>query len=93
MRRLWTMLAHRQGAPLNLAELARSLGLDGRTVGHLLDVLVDLLLVRRLAPVHSNVPDRGFLVGDLTDPFPVADTVTAVGVSDLLRHVRDRAQS
>lgn len=195
MRRLWTMLAHRQGAPLNIAELARSLGLDGRTVGHYLDVLVDLLLVRRLPPIHPNVgkrlvkaprvflrdsgvvhallgledfdavlghpiagaswegfvieqvaaaagpgadlgyyrtaagaeldlvvtwpdgerwaveikrssapklgrgfrtafadveADRGFLVGDITDPFPVSDTVTAVGVRGLVQAVAER---
>lgn len=195
MGRLWTMLAHRQGAPLNIAELARSLGLDGRTVGHYLDVLVDLLLVRRLPPIHPNVgkrlvkaprvflrdsgvvhallgledfdavlghpiagaswegfvieqvaaaagpgadlgyyrtaagaeldlvvtwpdgerwaveikrssapklgrgfrtafadveADRGFLVGDITDPFPVSDTVTAVGVRGLVQAVAER---
>ena len=32
LRRFWTMLAHRQGAPLNAADIARSLGVDGKTV-------------------------------------------------------------
>jgi predicted AAA+ superfamily ATPase len=58
LRRLWTMLAHLQGTLLNTAELARSLGVDVRTVGRYLDVLVDLLLVRRLAPWHANVGKR-----------------------------------
>ena len=58
LRRLWTMLAHRQGAPANTAELARSLGVDTKTVGRYLDLLVDLLLVRRLAPWHANVGKR-----------------------------------
>ncbi|MDM7925993.1 MAG: ATP-binding protein [bacterium] len=58
LRRFWTMLAHRQGAPLNTSELARSLGADGRTVGRYLDLLVDLFLVRRLAPWHSNAGKR-----------------------------------
>ena len=52
------MLAHRQGAPLNAAELARSLAVDGKTVAKYLDLMVDLLLVRRLPPLHANVGKR-----------------------------------
>lgn len=58
VRRLWTMLAHLQGCLLNAAELARSLGIDVRTVARYLDLLVDLLLVRRLPPWHANVGKR-----------------------------------
>ena len=58
LRRFWTMLAHRHGAPLNLAELARSLGVDAKTVGRYVDLLVDLLLARRLPPWHANVGKR-----------------------------------
>lgn len=58
LRRFWTMLAHRQGAPLNVTELARSLGVDAKTAGRYLDLLVDLLLARRLAPWHANVGKR-----------------------------------
>lgn len=58
LRRLWTMLAHRQGAPLNAAELAGSLGITGVSVARYLDLLVDLLLVRRLPPASSNVGKR-----------------------------------
>jgi hypothetical protein len=58
LRRFWTMLAHRQGALLNAAELARSLAVDGKTVAGYLDLLVDLLLVRRLEPLHANVGKR-----------------------------------
>ena len=58
MSRLWTMLAHRQGAPLNLAELARSLGADTRTVAGYIDLLDDLFLLRRLPPWHANVGKR-----------------------------------
>ncbi|MEJ1177157.1 DUF4143 domain-containing protein [Agrobacterium sp. CMT1] len=50
LRRFWTMLAHHQSGLLNAAELARSLGIDGKTVASYLDLLVDLLLVRRLEP-------------------------------------------
>jgi predicted AAA+ superfamily ATPase len=58
LRRLWTMLAHQQGGLLNAAVLARALAVDGKTVASYLDLLVDLLLVRRLAPWHGNVRKR-----------------------------------
>lgn len=58
LRRLWTMLAHQQGSLLNAAALARALAVDGKTVASYLDLLVDLLLVRRLAPWHGNVRKR-----------------------------------
>lgn len=58
LRRFWTMLAHRQGALLNAAELARSLAVDGKTVAKYLDLMVDLLMVRRLQPLHTNVRKR-----------------------------------
>jgi len=52
------MLAHQQGGLLNAAALARALGVDGKTVAAYLDLLVDLLLVRRLLPWHGNVRKR-----------------------------------
>lgn len=58
LRRFWTMLAHHQGGLLNAASLARSLGVDGKTVAHYLDLMVDLLLVRRLPPWHTNAGKR-----------------------------------
>jgi predicted AAA+ superfamily ATPase len=58
LRRLWTMLAHSQGGLLNAAAFARALAVDGKTVASYLDLLVDLLLVRRLAPWHRNVRKR-----------------------------------
>jgi len=58
LRRLWTMLAHNQGGLLNAAQLARGLGVSGATVGHYLDLMVDLLLVRRLAPRLANAGKR-----------------------------------
>lgn len=58
LRRFWTMLAHHQSGLLNAAELARSLGVDGKTVAAYLDLLVDLLLVRRLEPWHANAGKR-----------------------------------
>lgn len=58
LRRFWTMLAHHQGGLLNTAQFARNLGVDVKTAGGYLDLLVDLLLVRRLAPWHANVGKR-----------------------------------
>ncbi len=58
LRRLWTMLAHQQGGLLNASALARALAVDGKTVAVYLDLLVDLLLVRRLPPWHGNVRKR-----------------------------------
>jgi hypothetical protein len=58
LRRLWTMLAHSQGGLLNAAALARALVVDGKTVASYLDLLVDLLLVRRLTPWHGNIGKR-----------------------------------
>jgi len=52
------MLAHTQGGLLNAAQLARSLAVDGKTVANYLDLLVDLLLVRRLPPYRVNVGKR-----------------------------------
>ena len=58
LRRFWTMLAHHQSGLLNAADFARSLGVDGKTVATYLDLMVDLLLVRRLPPWHANVGKR-----------------------------------
>lgn len=54
LERLWTMLAHNQGAMLNASRLAASLAISAPTVTNYLDLLVDLLLVRRLRPFHAN---------------------------------------
>ncbi|HEY5045920.1 MAG TPA: ATP-binding protein [Solirubrobacteraceae bacterium] len=58
LRRLWTMFAHHQGGLLNAAQLARGLGVSGSTIAHYLDLMVDLLLVRRLAPRLPNAGKR-----------------------------------
>ncbi len=56
--RLWTMLAHTQGAPLNQSRLASSLAVSTPAIGRYIDLLVDLLLVRRLRPWSGNVGKR-----------------------------------
>jgi predicted AAA+ superfamily ATPase len=58
LERLWTMLAHNQGALLNASNLAAALAVSAQTVTRYIDLLVDLLLVRRLEPFHANVQKR-----------------------------------
>lgn len=58
LERLWTMLAHSQGGLLNAAKLGGSLSLTGRTISNYIDLLADLLMVRRLPPWHANTKKR-----------------------------------
>lgn len=58
LRQLWTMLAHAQGTPLNAAKLAANLNVSAPTVARYVDLLVDLLLVRRLQPFHTTTRKR-----------------------------------
>ena len=58
LRRFWTMLAHEQGGLLNAARMAAGLGISGQSVARYLDVLVDLMLVRRLPAWHANAGKR-----------------------------------
>ncbi len=58
LRRFWTMLAHRQGGLLNASELARSLDVSVPAVTRYVDLLADLMLVRRLPPYFANVGKR-----------------------------------
>ena len=56
--RFWTMLAHSQGELFNASSLAASLGVSSVTASRYLDLLVDLLLVRRLQPWFGNTKKR-----------------------------------
>ncbi|HAZ94645.1 MAG TPA: ATPase [Porticoccaceae bacterium] len=58
LRRLWTMLAHLQGETINYSKLASNLEVDAKTVSYYVDILTDLLLVRRVEPWHANVKKR-----------------------------------
>ncbi|PCJ49517.1 MAG: ATPase [Candidatus Hydrogenedentota bacterium] len=58
LERLWTMLAHSQGTLLNASKLASSLSVSAQTVTRYIDLLVDLLLIRRLQPFHGNLGKR-----------------------------------
>lgn len=52
------MLAYNQGSVINAAQLARSLEVSGVTIGRYLDLMVDLLLVRKLKPWTFNINKR-----------------------------------
>jgi predicted AAA+ superfamily ATPase len=52
------MLAHNQGSVLNAAHLARNLDVSGVTIGRYLDLMADLLLVRRLKRWTFNIGKR-----------------------------------
>ena len=56
--RLWTMLANGQGTLLNSARLAQALGVSAPMITRYIDLLADLLLVRRLQPWSGNLDKR-----------------------------------
>jgi predicted AAA+ superfamily ATPase len=58
LERLWVMLAHNQGQFLNASSLAGSLSISAPTVSSYIDLLCDLLLVRRLPSLHTNIKKR-----------------------------------
>lgn len=58
LERLWTMLAHSQGTLLNASRLAGALMNSAQSVTRYIDLLVDLLLIRRLRPFHGNIGKR-----------------------------------
>jgi uncharacterized protein len=58
LQTFWTMLAHHQATLLNVAQLARNLGVDTKTANSYINILCDLLLLRRLQPWHSNMGKR-----------------------------------
>lgn len=58
LRKLWGMLAHQQGTMVNMAQLARNLEIDAKTVASYIDLLTDLLLVRKLPAWSANAGKR-----------------------------------
>jgi len=58
LERFWIMLAHNQGTTLNASQIARNLDISSVTVTRYLDLMVDLLLIRRLKPWTSNISKR-----------------------------------
>ncbi len=58
LRRLWTMLAHLQGSMMNTSKLASGLDISNMTASRYIDLLCDLLLVRKIQPYYINTKKR-----------------------------------
>jgi predicted AAA+ superfamily ATPase len=58
LERFWSMLAYLQGSLLNASKIAANLSVSTPTISRYVDLLVDLLLVRRLQPLHANIAKR-----------------------------------
>jgi hypothetical protein len=58
LRRLCSMLAHQQGCTVNVSKLAGSLGIDGKSVRHYMDLLEGLYLLRSLPAWSRNASKR-----------------------------------
>ncbi len=58
LRRLWTMLAHLQGSMMNTSKLASGLDISNMTASRYIDLLCDLLLVRKVQPYYTNTKKR-----------------------------------
>jgi predicted AAA+ superfamily ATPase len=58
LERFWTMLAHQQGSMINMSALARGIDVSVTTANRYLDLMVDMLLVRRLKPYSFNIGKR-----------------------------------
>ena len=56
--RFWTMLAHSQGTNINAAKLASNIEVSNVTVARYIDLLVDLLLIRKIQPYTANIKKR-----------------------------------
>ncbi len=52
---LLVMLAHRHGGQLNASQIAKSMKLKAATVSSYVGLFTDLLLLRRLRPLHRNL--------------------------------------
>lgn len=55
---LWKMLAHIQGETINFSKLAANLEISRKKVNLYVDILSDLLLLRKLEPYHINIKKR-----------------------------------
>jgi len=58
LERLWMMLSHNQSCLLNASQIAKSLDVSTQSVTRYIDLLCDLLIVRRFRPLHTNVGKR-----------------------------------
>ena len=58
LERLWMMLAHNQGQVLNASKLGKAIEISTQSVTRYIDLLSDLLLIRRLPAYRANIGKR-----------------------------------
>jgi predicted AAA+ superfamily ATPase len=58
LERFWKMLAHIQGTSINASKIGSNLEVSNTTVARYLDLLVDLLLIRKVQPYSTNIKKR-----------------------------------
>ncbi len=58
LRRFWTMVAFNQGHILNASALAKSMDSSSQSIVRYVDILKDILVLRRLEPWYANVKKR-----------------------------------
>ena len=58
LRRFWMMLTHYHGQTFNASEIARSLQISKKNVGHYLDILEGTFMIRRLPAWYENMSKR-----------------------------------
>ena len=58
LERFWIMLAHSQGTNVNASTLAGNIGVSSVTVARYIDLMVDLLLIRKIPPFTANIKKR-----------------------------------
>ncbi len=58
LRRFWTMLAHSHGQLLNSSQLAKSMGMNDKTIRSYIDILTATYMVRPVQPWHANLKKR-----------------------------------
>lgn len=58
LERFWMMLAHSQGTNINASKLATNIEVSSVSIARYIDLLVDLLLIRKVQPYTANVKKR-----------------------------------
>lgn len=90
LRRFWSMAAHYHGQVLNIAEMARAMGVAPATARHYLDALCGAYVMRLLPPWYENLGKRQVKSPKLyvRDSAILHDFLGIFGKRDLLAHPR-----
>lgn len=58
LERFWMMLAHSQGTSINASKIAANIEVSNTTIARYIDLLTDLLLIRKIQPYSTNIKKR-----------------------------------